>query len=64
MMLLGRIDRVQVTTDQYPRGADLKGVRVSVPSLINGNPSIEAESCSPPIIDQRIDQLQCHEVGE
>ena len=63
MMLLGRIDRVQVTMDQYPR-ADLKGVRVSVPSLINGNPSIEAESCSPPIIDQRIDQLQCHEVGE
>src|SRR5829696_2440741 len=41
MMLLGRIDRVQVTTEQYPRGADLKGVRVSVPSLIAGNPSIE-----------------------
>lgn len=58
MMLLGRIDRILVTTDQNPR-ADLKGVRVSVPSLIAGNPSIEAESCSPPSIDQSIDQLQC-----
>jgi len=57
MMLLGRIDRILVTTDQNPR-ADLKGVRVSVPSLIAGNPSIEAESCSPPSIDQS-DQLQC-----
>jgi zinc-ribbon domain len=58
MMLLGRIDRVQVTMDQNPR-ADLKGVSVSVPSLIAGNPSIKAESCSPPYIDQGIDQLQC-----
>jgi hypothetical protein len=60
MMLLGRIDRVQVTMDQpNVRAADLKGVRVSVPSLIAGNPSIKAESCSPPIIDQIIDQIQC-----
>jgi hypothetical protein len=58
MMLLGRIDRVEVTIDQNSR-AVVKGVRVSVPSLIAGNPSIEAESCSPPSIDQRIDQLQC-----
>jgi hypothetical protein len=57
MMLLGRIDRVQVTTDQNER-VDLKGVSVSVPSLIADNPSIKAESCSPPTIDQ-IDQLQC-----
>jgi hypothetical protein len=66
MMLLGRIDRVQVTMDQaslqgallYNARADLKGVSVSVPSLIEGNLAIETESCSlsvdaPPIfIDQ------------
>jgi hypothetical protein len=66
MMLLGRIDRVQVTMDQaslqgatlYNTRADLRGVSVSVPSLIDGNLAIETESCSlsvdaPPIfIDQ------------
>ena len=65
-LLLGRIDRVQVGMDQaslqgaplYNAQADLKGVKVSVPSLLAGNPSIETESCSlkaeaPPIfIDQ------------
>ena len=66
MMLLGRIDRVQVTMDQaslqgvplYNARAELKGVSVSVPSLIAGSLAIETESCSlrvdrPPIfIDQ------------
>ena len=66
MMLLGRIDRVQVTMDQaslqgaqlYNARADLKGVSVSVPSLIDGNLAIETESCSlsvdapPRFIDQ------------
>jgi hypothetical protein len=66
MMLLGRIDRVKVTMDQaslqgallYNARADLKGVSVSVPSLIEGNLAVETESCSlsvdaPPIfIDQ------------
>ena len=66
MMLLGRIDRVQVRMDQaslqgvllYNARADLKGVSVSVPSLIGGTLAIETESCSlsvdaPPIfIDQ------------
>ena len=68
MMLLGRIDRVQVTMDQaslqgvllYNASADLKGVSVSVPSLIGGSLAIETESCSlsvdaPPIL---IDQNQ------
>jgi hypothetical protein len=66
MMLLGRMDRVQVTMDQaslqgvavYNAQADLKDVKVSVPSLLEGNPTIETQSCSlstetPPIfIDQ------------
>jgi LmeA-like phospholipid-binding/zinc-ribbon domain len=66
MMLLGRFDRVQVRMDQaslqgvllYNAKADLKGVSVSVPSLIGGNLAIGTESCSlsvdaPPIfIDQ------------
>ena len=66
MMLLGRIDRVQVRMDQaslqgsavYNAQADLRGVKVSVPSLLEGNPTIETERCSlsaeaPPIfIDQ------------
>ena len=54
MMLIGRIDRVQVTMDQaslqgaavYNAQADLKGVNVSVPSLLEGNPTIETQSCS------------------
>jgi hypothetical protein len=66
MMLLGRIDRVKVTMDQaslqgaavYNAQADLRGVKVSVPSLLEGNLTIETQSCSlsakaPPIfIDQ------------
>jgi len=53
-MLLGRIDRIQVRTNQislqgvplYNAQADLKGVNVSVPSLLEGNPIIETQSCS------------------
>ena len=53
-MLLGRIDRVQVSADQMSlqgvvfRGgqADLTGVSVSVPSLLEGNPTVETRSCS------------------
>jgi hypothetical protein len=68
MMLLGRIDRVQVTMDQaslqgavlYNAKADLKDVSVSVPSLLEGSPTLETQSCSlsvesPPIL---IDQNQ------
>ena len=73
MMLLGRIDRVQVTMAQpnepnEPNASvDLEGVRVYVPSLITGNPSIEAEHC---LIHNNIDykdvtdQIQCLQVGE
>ena len=53
-LLLGRIDRIQVRMDQanlqgaalYNAQADLKGVKVSVPSLLEGNPTIETQSCS------------------
>jgi LmeA-like phospholipid-binding/zinc-ribbon domain len=53
-LLLGRIDRIQVKMDQaslqgaalYNAKADLRGVKVSVPSLLEGNPTIEAQSCS------------------
>jgi len=53
-LLLGRIDRIQVKMDQaslqgaalYNAQADLKGVKVSVPSLLGGNPTIETQSCS------------------
>jgi hypothetical protein len=53
-LLLGRIDRIQVTMDQisvqgvalYNARADLRGVNVSVPSLLEESPSIETESCS------------------
>lgn len=53
-MLIGRIDRVQVTTDQmslqgvplYNARADLRGVNVSMQSLLEGRPSIETQSCS------------------
>ena len=73
MMLLGRIDRVQVTMAQpnepnEPNASvDLEGVRVYVPSLIADNPSIEAEHC---LIHNNIDykdvtdQIQCLQVGE
>jgi hypothetical protein len=65
MMLLGRIDRVQVTGLPYPNNARAyaKDVSVYVPSLIFGNPSIKAESCSPSIA-QNVDQIQCKRVGE
>ncbi len=53
-LLLGRIDRVEVTMDQislqgvplYNARVDLEGVNVSVPSLLQGNPSIETQGCS------------------
>ena len=53
-MLLGRIDRVRVSADQmslqgvafYDARADLRGVSVSVPSLLEGSPRIETQSCS------------------
>lgn len=53
-MLLGRIDRVRVSADQmslqgvafYDARADLRGVNVSVPSLLEGSPSIETRSCT------------------
>jgi hypothetical protein len=65
MMLLGRIDSVRVTGLPYSNNARayVKDVSVSVPSLIYGNPSIKAESCSPSI-DQNVDQIQCKRVGE
>lgn len=52
-VLLGRIDRVRVSADQmslqgvafYNARADLRGVSVSVPSLLEGNPTIESQSC-------------------
>src|SRR5918994_1075882 len=54
MMFLGRFDSVQVRMDQatlqgavlYNAEADLKGVNVSVASLLGGNPTIETQSCS------------------
>ncbi len=53
-LLLGRIDRIEVTMDQislqgvplYNARVDLEGVNVSVPSLLQGNPSIETQGCS------------------
>ncbi len=49
-MLLGRIDRIQVTGLEssafYNAQADLRGVRVSVPSLLEGTPRIGARDCS------------------
>jgi hypothetical protein len=52
MMFLGRIDRIEVRMDQanlqgaalYNAQADLRGVKVSVPSLLEGNPTIETQS--------------------
>jgi DUF2993 family protein len=51
--LLGHIDRVRVSADQmslqgvafYDARADLRGVSVSVPSLLKGNPTVETQSC-------------------
>jgi LmeA-like phospholipid-binding/zinc-ribbon domain len=53
-LLLGRIDRIQVRMDQanlqgiavYNAQTDLKDVKVSVPSLLEGNLTIETQSCS------------------
>lgn len=53
-LLLGRIDRIQVSMDEgslqgvplYNTRMDLKGVSVSVPSLLQGTPIIETQSCS------------------
>ena len=53
-LLLGRIDRIQVRMDQvslqgfalYNARADLRGVKVSVPSLLEGIPRIESTSFS------------------
>lgn len=53
-MLLGRIDRVRVSSDQmilqgvafYDARANLGGVSVSLPSLLEGSFRIEAQSCS------------------
>lgn len=53
-LLLGRIDRIQVEMDQmnlqgaplYNARADLRDVRVSVPSLLEGSPRIESQGCS------------------
>jgi hypothetical protein len=53
-LLLGRIDRIQVKMDQanlqgvavYNAQADLQDVKVSMPSLLEGNPTIETQSCS------------------
>ncbi len=67
-MLLGRIDRVRVSSDQmslqgvafYDARANLGGVSVSLPSLLEGSFRIEARSCflgasAPPV---RIDESQ------
>ena len=53
-LLLGRIDRIQVSVDEgslqgvamYNTRMDLKGVNVSVPSLLQGTPIIQTQSCS------------------
>jgi hypothetical protein len=53
-LLLGRIDRIQVRMDQvslqgvalHNARVDLRGIKVSVPSLLEGSPSIETQGCS------------------
>ena len=53
-VLLGRIDRIQVRTDQmslqgvvlYDGRADLRGAKVSVSSLLEESPSIETRRCT------------------
>jgi hypothetical protein len=53
-LLLGRIDRVEVTVDRgslqgvavYNARMDLRGVKVLLPSLLEGYPRIETQSCS------------------
>jgi len=64
-MLLGRIDEVQVTMAQPNASVVLlEGVRVYVPSLIAGNPEIEADKCSTNVDYKYItDQIQCQIVA-
>ena len=75
MMLLGRIDRVQVKMAQPNEPNEpnasvaLEGVRIYMPSLIGGNPSIEAENCLTHNIHYKdvtvmYNQIQCLQVGE
>jgi hypothetical protein len=53
-LLLGCIDRILVRIEHanlqgatvYNAQADLRGVYVSLPSLLEGNPTIETQSCS------------------
>jgi hypothetical protein len=67
-LLLGHIDRIQVSIPQgslqggalYNARADLRGVDVSVPSLLEGDLIVQTQSCSlsveaPPVL---IDQNQ------
>jgi LmeA-like phospholipid-binding len=54
LMLLGRIDEVKVTMDQanlqgailYNTTADLHGVKISLPQLVQGNLNVTTTSCS------------------
>lgn len=54
LMLLGRIDEVKVTMDQanlqgailYNTTADLHGVVISLPQLVQGNLNVTTTSCS------------------
>ena len=54
LMLLGRIDEVEVTMDQanlqgailYNTRADLQDVEISVPQLVQGNLDVTTTSCS------------------
>jgi len=54
LMLLGRIDEVRVTMDQanpqgvilYNTKADLQGVEISLPQLVQGNLDVTTTSCS------------------
>jgi len=53
-LLWGHLDRIQVSMEQanlqgvavYNAQADMKAVKVSVPSLLEGNPTIETQGCS------------------
>jgi hypothetical protein len=54
LMLLGRIDQVTVTMDQanlqgvtvYNTTAELQGVEISLPQLVQGNLDVTTTSCS------------------
>jgi hypothetical protein len=54
LMLLGRIDEVEVTMDQanlqgailYNTRADLRDLEISVPQLVQGNLDVTTTSCS------------------